>query len=168
MNKIVTLATIFLLFVATPAQRRRTPGIQPSRSPTPTSANHFVVLTGQCRFQLIRGFSACDSKVMFARLANGRSLVTFVKDQTIMFTLSGGPDRQPNLENYFLGIDTFRITKGNDDEVVDNAMEGECHFHMNKTATKFFFVKCDIYNRAKGTIYNFYLKNITKTVHRAS
>ena len=34
---------------------------------------------------------------------------------------------------------------------------------MNKAATKFFFVKCDIYNRAKGTTYNFYLENITKT-----
>jgi hypothetical protein len=107
---------------------------------------------------------------MFAQLANGRSVLTFArnKPKTAMFTLSGGPDRQPNLENYSLGIDTLRIKTGDDDELVDTHMEGECHFHMNKTATKFFFIKCDVYDRAVETVYAFYIENIRKTDHRAS
>jgi hypothetical protein len=52
---------------------------------------------------------------------------------------------------------------GDADEIGDDGMEGECHFQMNKTATNFYSIKCDIYNRAKGTLYNFYLEKITKT-----
>ena len=133
-----------------------------------SSGNHLVILTGKCRLQLVEGFFPCDSKVLFAQLANGRSLLTFIKhekDKEYLFTLSGGTDRQPNLENYYLGIDTFRIKIGDADEISDDGMEGECHFRMNKTATDFYSVKCDIYNRPKGTLYNFYLENITKTDH---
>lgn len=145
--------------------------LQPVQKETTTesSGDHFAALTGKCRFQLIEGFFPCDSKVAFIQLANGRSLLTFIKRENgkeILFTLSGGSDRQPNLENYYLSIDTFRIKNGDDDEIGDDGMEGECHFHMNKTATNFYSVKCDIYNRAKATLYNFYLENITKTDHK--
>ncbi|MBA4121323.1 MAG: hypothetical protein H0X72_02520 [Acidobacteria bacterium] len=139
------------------------------KTPAETSGNHFAALTGKCRFQLIEGFFPCNSKVAFVQSANGRSLITFIKREKgreILFTLSGGSDRQPNLENYYLSIDTFRMKNGDDDEVGDDGMEGECHFRMNKTATNFFSVKCDVYNRAKGTLYNFYLENITKTDHK--
>lgn len=133
---------------------------------TESSGNNFVALTGKCRFQLVEGFFPCDPKVAFIALANGRALVTFMKREKgkdYLFTLSGGSDRQPNLENYYLSIDTFRMKIGDADEIGDDGMEGECHFRMNKTATNFYSVKCDIYNRAKGTLYNFYLENITKT-----
>jgi hypothetical protein len=50
----------------------------------------------------------------------------------------------------------------NEEEAVDHNMEGECHFRMNKSATRFFDIKCDIYNRAKRPIYNFYLEKIQK------
>lgn len=43
----------------------------------------------------------------------------------------------------------------------DNDMEGECHFPLNKEASKFFSVKCDIYNRRKSLNYNFFLESIT-------
>jgi hypothetical protein len=77
-----------------------------------------------------------------------------------LFELSGGKDRQPNLTNYYLSVDTLRIKRGKDDWVEDRGMEGECHFRMNKEATKFFNIKCDIYNRSKGSMYNFYLEDI--------
>jgi hypothetical protein len=55
-----------------------------------------------------------------------------------MFFLSGAKDRQPNLKNYYLSIDTLTIQKeGSDDQLADHGMEGECHFRMNKAATRF-------------------------------
>ena len=42
----------------------------------------------------------------------------------------------------------------------DGGMEGECHFNLNEDATKFFYIKCDVYNRKKGSYYKFYLENI--------
>ena len=153
------------------SKTKRSPTVKKSQSvkkqtQTESSGNNFVALTGKCRFQLVEGFFPCDPKVAFIVLANGRSLVTFMKREKgkdYLFTLSGGSDRQPNLENYYLSIDTFRMKIGDADENGDDGMEGECHFQMNKTATNFYSVKCDIYNRAKGTLYNFYLENITKT-----
>lgn len=147
---------------------KKSPPVQ-KQTPTESSGNHFVALTGKCRFQLVEGFFPCEPKVAFIALANGRALITFIKRENgkeYLFTLSGGSDRQPNLENYYLGIDTFRMKIGDDDELVDDGMEGECHFQMDKTATNFYSVKCDIYNRSKGTLYNFYLENITKTDHK--
>ncbi|MBP9664972.1 MAG: hypothetical protein KBD94_10140 [Pyrinomonadaceae bacterium] len=52
---------------------------------------------------------------------------------------------------------------GEEMEKSDDGMEGECHFRISKSGKIFYFVKCDIYNRAKGTMYNFYLENITKS-----
>jgi hypothetical protein len=104
--------------------------------------------------------------VAYVQLGNGRSLVTFQKDR-VVFTLAGGRDRQPNLENYYLSIDTLRLKNGEGQEDEDRGMEGECHFSLNKDATVFYFVKCDIYNRAKGSLYNFYLERITKTDHKS-
>jgi hypothetical protein len=48
------------------------------------------------------------------------------------------------------------------EEAVDRDMEGECHFRLNKSATKFYDIKCDVYNRAKGSMYNFYLNKIIR------
>lgn len=127
---------------------------------------NLAVFTGQCRFQLVMGFFPCDEKVAYIQLVNGRSMLSFMKDNTV-FTVSGGKDRQPNLENYYLGIDTIRIKQGNGEEAEDRSMEGECHFRMNKAATKFFEIKCDVYNRAKGSMYNFYLEKIQKFDRKA-
>lgn len=130
------------------------------------ASSNLVTLTGKCRLQLVSGFFPCDTKVIFAQLATGVSHLTFVKTENgkkILFTLSGRSDRQPNLENYYLQIDTLNMEGMGDGGVSDNSMEGECHFRMSKTAKNFFFVKCDIYNRAKGSMYNFYLESISKT-----
>lgn len=110
-------------------------------------------------------FLSCSEKVAYTELKNGRSVLSFFVNDNAVFTLSGGKDRQPNLENYYLSIDTLRMKLKDREEAVDHGMEGECHFRMNKSATKFFEIKCDVYNRAKGTIYNFYVENI-RTVDR--
>jgi hypothetical protein len=118
-----------------------------------------VIYTGECRFQLIKGFFPCDSKVVYTLLKNGRTLIAFMKDEN-MFTVVGGADRQPNLENYYVSLDKLIINKGEKVVATDSNMEGECHFHMNRDATKFYSITCDIYNRSKGSLSNFYLENI--------
>lgn len=121
--------------------------------------------TGQCRLQIVKGFFPCNPGVAYMHLGNGRSAVLFQRGDA-SFTLSGGKDRQPNLENYYLSVDTLRLKLGDKPEAVDNGMEGECHFSLNKSGTVFYYVKCDIYNRAKGSLYNFYLEKISKPDHK--
>jgi hypothetical protein len=130
------------------------------------NVKNLAVFTGQCRLQIVQGFFPCNPKVAYAQLGNGRSLLTFQKD-AVVFTLSGGRDRQPNLQNYYLSIDTLRMSKGKGQEAEDRGMEGECHFSLNNGATVFYYVKCDVYNRAKGSMYNFYLEHITHTDHKS-
>ena len=125
-----------------------------------TGLKRASVFTGGCRFQFVEGFFPCDPKVIWLELDNGRAVLVFTKDHT-QFLISSGRDRQPNLENYFMAIDTFRLLENGVESAVDQGMEGECHFKNNRTATKFFSIKCDIYDRAKGTSYNFYLEKIT-------
>ena len=149
----------------TQTKKSRTKQNKPSRE---SSGNHLVVLTGQCRLQIVEGFFPCDSKVVFSQFAEGRSTVSFVKTEKgkeTMLILAGKTDRQPNLENYYLGIDALALVIDGKEIGSDFGMEGECHFKLNKDAAKFFSVKCDVYNRAKGMLYNFYLENITKTDH---
>ena len=102
--------------------------------------------------------------MVYSEFKNGRAELAFSvhsgRDEDL-FIVDGGADRQPNLENYFLSIDTFTIMRNGAEVGTDEGMEGECHFNLNKEGTKFFFIKCDIYNRKKGSMYSLYLKNIT-------
>jgi len=120
-----------------------------------------VAFFGRCRYQLVAGFFPCSEMVAYTVLKNGRSLLSFWNDEAL-FTLSGGKDRQPNLENYYLSIDTLSMKPKDKPEATDHGMEGECQFRSNRDATRFFDIKCDVYNRAKGSLYNFYLEKIRK------
>jgi hypothetical protein len=124
-----------------------------------------TIFTGQCRFRIVKGTMPCDAKAVWLNLRNGRSLLAFSKGE-ILFHLSGGKDRQPNLENYYLSIDSLGIHSP-DVDAVNRDLEGECHFSLNKAATQFFFIRCDIYNRVRGEKYNFTLDKITDTHRRA-
>ena len=121
-----------------------------------------VIFFGKCRYQLVQGFFPCDEKLIWNALKNGRMVLSFITDK-MLFHLSGGGDRQPNLENYYVSIDTFTMQKIPGGEPArDERMEGECHFRLNKDASKFYDVKCDVYDRAKGLGGNFYLEGIRK------
>jgi hypothetical protein len=128
------------------------------------SPKNLAVFTGECRLRILEGFFPCDPKVAYVQLSNGRSLLSFTKDGNV-FSVSGGHDRQPNPQNYYLSIDTFRLARPKLPEAADTAMEGECHFVLNADATVFYSVKCDVYDRAKGSMYNLYLENISHTDH---
>ena len=119
-----------------------------------------VLFVGKCRYQLAQGFFPCDDKVFWNALKNGRMLLSFITN-TMLFHVSGGTDRQPNLENYYIDIDTFTMQKmPSREEVTDRNFEGQCHFRLNKEATKFFDIRCDVYNRRKSFEVNLYLERI--------
>lgn len=148
--------------------RTRPGNVPPSQPPATASRQtdsgagpikNLAVFNGDCQLQIVSGFFACDPKVAYKQLRNGRSLIVFMVGDA-MFTLSGGRDRQPNLENFYLGIDRLRMERKGQTPTEDGSMEGECHFRLNADASKFFFIKCDIYNRSKGSQYAFYLENI--------
>jgi hypothetical protein len=115
---------------------------------------------GTCQHEMVSGFFPCEPKAAFIELNNGRWLLTFFAGK-YNFTLAGAGDRQPNLENYYTSIDTFRMLEGQKMVAEDRGMEGECHFSLNKDASQFFFIRCDAYNRRRGTIYKFYLDPIS-------
>jgi hypothetical protein len=125
------------------------------------SFQDMVTVQGDCKFQLVQGFFPCTKTGSYIVFKNGRQAFAFTQGDTL-FWLSGNQDRQPNLENFYVQIDTFRMThKGKTSE--DTGMEGECHINMNKDASQFRYIKCDVYNRSKGSLYNFSIDRIKKT-----
>ena len=61
--------------------------------------------------KLFAGWFPCKKTVGYMVLPNGRSVVMFeIKGQ--QFSFSGGQDRQPDLNDLFLTLDTVRILKG--------------------------------------------------------
>jgi hypothetical protein len=127
-----------------------------------------AVFTGTCSSRL-PGVSTktvpCDSKVSFIVIGNGRSFVRFSSgDMSLAFT--GGRDRQPNLNNYYLSVDTVQMIEGRKTVAVDKRMEGECHMTLSDDGSEYGLVHCDAYNRRRGTGFFFHLDNIVKTVIR--
>ncbi len=127
---------------------------------------HLTVATGDCRFRLKDRYQRCESKAIFMELDNDRGVFTFStteKGKQVIFILSGGADRQPNLENYFLSIDKFRATIDGKFEVEDLPVRGECHIQMQPNTGHFEAIKCDIYEDKMRLDIRFYLDDIVKT-----
>jgi hypothetical protein len=101
---------------------------------------------------------------MWMILKNGRSTVIFsyvgAHDKKATFTLAGGHDRQPNPEDYYLSIDTLHTDWG-EKQIADLNVEGECHFNLNEEGTRYYFLRCVIYNRRIGASFKFNLNDIT-------
>jgi hypothetical protein len=74
----------------------------------------------------------------------------------------GGQERQPDLENYFLVVDNVKFgeIKGGMMEGAEGKVEGECHMRMNKDASIFYEIKCDVFERQSRLVFNFYLTDI--------
>jgi len=119
-----------------------------------------VTFSGTCKFKLIEGFFPCSDKVILVQFQNGMGAqYVFVKDETL-FILSSHSDRQPNLENYYSSIDKLEIMKAKEIELSDNRMEGECHMKLNSSATEFYSIDREVYDRAKGIGFSFILDDI--------
>lgn len=116
---------------------------------------------GECRMKLDsnKAYRACAANVNYTLFQNGRITISFLKDDT-SYSISGGSDRQPELENYYVSIDTIHIIKNGERILEDSSMNGECHLKMNKAATKFFSLDCDLFNSNSGVVYRFELQNI--------
>jgi len=125
------------------------------------NVQRMTVFEGKCRVQILAGFFPCKPGVLFTEFKNNRWALMFsTSDGVFNIVVSGGSDRQPNLENYYVSADRFYSLKGRDFVFDDQGIEGECHFLMNKKATRYFHIKCDIYNRKTGTHPRLYLENI--------
>jgi hypothetical protein len=134
---------------------------------------------GHCRFRIVQGFqmnkkfASCGSRVMFMNFRhNGRSFYQFFTSGP-SYAFSGGSDRQPNLENYYLSIDHIRVATAKNansevgaDTTVITGMEGECHLRWIKEGTRAYELKCDVYNRETGSMFNFYLEKIKRSEHK--
>ena len=118
-----------------------------------------TLFRGSCTYQIGTEIAPCKDAVAWTEYRNGRASLGFFSDK-FGFGLYGGGDRQPNPENYYQKIDTIRIFRDEKNQQSDGGMEGECHFHLNSDATKFYSINCTTYNRRKGTLYKFILEGI--------
>ena len=105
--------------------------------------------------------SNCDSKATFIVIGNGRSFVGFISDQ-LVFSFNGGHDRQPDLNHYYLSIDSVRMMNGTTKVFEDLSVEGECAMTVSDDGNKFYTVHCTAHNQQKEE-YSFRLDNISTT-----
>jgi hypothetical protein len=113
-------------------------------------------ITGQCKYKLFREvpYVDCDPNILYGALSNGRVVFIFTSTspgRKTTYTLSGGSDRQPRLEDYYLTIDKFRMMLTRPQpETVEVPYEGECHMHSDKSGLRISLLECDGYNRQTG------------------
>ena len=106
-------------------------------------------------------FLACDPIVTFTNYKDHRNAFTFTAENSKAgFIFEGGRDRQPDLENYYLLVDKVKLGTS-DGEGAQGKAEGECHMRLNKDGSKYCEVKCDVFNREAGFVFNFYLTDIS-------
>ena len=128
---------------------------------------YITTLEGTCDFILPNVPQApCSPSVMWMVLKSGRSalLFTYLKanDEKVTFSLSGGQDRQPNLENYYLSVDTL-VTWFDPQKSVTTDVEGECHFSVAENGKRYRFVHCVVYNRRDAIMFKFNLNSIFRS-----
>lgn len=129
--------------------------------------NTRIIYTGTCKAKFLNcdDFMPCDANVTYTVYQRGRSSFEFTaENENVIFRFEGGRDKQPNLENYTLFIDTVKFGKIDNGRIDGNEAkaEGDCRMRMNKDASEFYSVKCDVLQRESGVVFNFYLTEITK------
>ena len=115
--------------------------------------------TSKYKFVNRTSFFPCDPNVTFENFKNHRSAFSFTIENSGFFIFSGGKDRQPNLENYFLSVDAAKFGKSG--EGVKGKVEGECHVRLNKNGSEYYDIRCDVFDRKAGITFNFYLTEIS-------
>ena len=129
---------------------------------------YVVSFKGTCKFKFLNrdSFFPCDPLVLFTNYKTHRSAFTFTaQDSTTVFVFEGGKDRQPNLENYYLSLDTAKFGESEKDaqgtiKGAQGQVQGECYMHMNGNASEYYEIKCDALDRKSGLEFNFDLTNI--------
>ena len=125
-----------------------------------------VTAEGDCLIELVKGagYGHCDDGVIYMLFKNGRHMIMFHMNDTVV-ALAGTGDRQPRLEDYYLTIDTFRLNIPGREEAIDTNMEGECHIRVTRDKGDFRRIKCDVYDRAKDLGISARVGNIRKSKH---
>lgn len=124
---------------------------------------YIVLFKGTCKYKFVNreSFFPCDSSVTFTNFKNHTSEFKFTaQDSAVIFIFSGHKDRQPNLENYFLSVDTAKFGEASG-KGAQGKVEGECHMRMNEDGSTFYEIKCDVFDRKTGISFNFYLTDIS-------
>jgi len=132
-----------------------------------SNVRHVVFAKGKCTYKLTpvsQSFIPCNPSVVNTVYTHGRSSIHFTKEDAF-FSFSGGRDRQPNLENYILQVDSVYFGMGGKE--VRAPAEGECHIRLHKQGVRYREIRCEVYNRAAGMGWNFYLRNVTDTEHKS-
>ena len=115
-----------------------------------------VRIMGQCKYRLFREapYVDCDPNLLYGTLSSGRVVFIFTSTspgRKTTYTFSGGSDRQPRLEDYYLSIDKFRmILTGLQPDTIEVPYEGECHMHSDKSGLHIRLLECDGFNRQAG------------------
>jgi hypothetical protein len=125
-------------------------------------SEYTVLFKGTCKYKFINrsSFFPCDQTVKFENFTNHHSEFMFtVLHGSKIFNFSGNKDRQPNLGNYFLSVNKARF--GDVSGGVEGNVEGECHMLQNADGSKFYEIKCDVFDRKAGFEFNFYLTEIS-------
>jgi hypothetical protein len=131
------------------------PPFSPTRGPRYT-----IFFRGDCTMTLLAGPIPCDQYLTYTVVGNGRSLFVFTEGDNSAIAMSGGSEKQPVLTGYYLNIDTIRVVDHGKEGPRDNNMTGECHINLSADATKFYYVRCIVWDRGRQMQMKFDLDNI--------
>lgn len=120
-----------------------------------------IMFKGKCSYAIDNNthLSDCNDKALYTLYKEG-GYSLLLSSAGLSYVLGGNSDRQPTLENYYTNIKTINILKGNELIETRNNLNGECHMKMNKQATRFYFIHCEIYDPEKRQTLKYFLNDI--------
>lgn len=120
------------------------------------------VLDGTCVAALQEVKFECSGHVFWMLLSNGRAVITFFSpDGNSAFTMAGGGDRQPTVNDYYQKIDTVRLMKGETFSYENKRANGECYFRLSDDAKTVEKLKCEVSEKNRSHAIG--LEPISKT-----
>jgi hypothetical protein len=119
-------------------------------------------LDGTCVAGLQEVKFECSGRVSWMLLSNGRAVITFFSpDGKSAFTMAGGGDRQPTVNDYYQKIDTVRLMKGETISYENRRANGECYFRVSDDGKTIHKLKCEVSEKNRNHAIG--LEPISKT-----
>lgn len=113
-----------------------------------------TLMDGDCRLQAQEGAAACKGTVMWTEFKNGRTMLSFFKNNN-SYTVSGETAAQPSDGEYRQPIDTIRFFDGGKLLDADESAKGLCLFNLKANT-----IKCEVDSRHKKAHYAFELDKV--------
>jgi hypothetical protein len=108
-----------------------------------------TLMNGDCQLQTAKDSSACKDAVMWTEFRNGRTMLSFYKNN-LSFMVSGDTAAEPVNRQYRQPIDTMRFFDGAKLLREENGVKGECLFDLKANT-----LKCDVSNPRDTATYSF-------------